>query len=165
LDGDGSEGANELWINQGGAQGGTIGMFTQSTVGDLALDPAPTVSLALGDLDGDGDLDLGLRRLCPFVPFASWRSICTKRHAPSLASLAPAPGCILRDAHAYPMTAAPSSLLSLYLSLRSGGHPSRSRPDVFERWNRRFLESEQPGLCGFRGRDRQLPSPKHFLGF
>ncbi len=46
--------ANRVWINQGGAQGGTPGTFSDSgqTVGDHL-----SHAVSLGDLDGDGDLD------------------------------------------------------------------------------------------------------------
>ena len=46
--------ANEIWINQGGAQSGTPGVFTDS---GQRLGDRPTVSVRLGDVDGDGDLD------------------------------------------------------------------------------------------------------------
>ena len=46
--------ANEIWINQGGAQSGTPGVFTDS---GQRLGDGATVSVSLGDLDGDGDLD------------------------------------------------------------------------------------------------------------
>ena len=44
---------NTLWINQGGAQGGTEGFFSAAGM----LGTAQAGSVALGDLDGDGDPD------------------------------------------------------------------------------------------------------------
>ena len=62
LDGDGdldafvaNAGENHVWINQGGIQGGSPGIFS-----DLGqpLDESYTESAALGDVDGDSDLDV-----------------------------------------------------------------------------------------------------------
>ena len=51
---------NEVWINQGGAQGGTPGVFADSgqRLGSFSYD-----GVALGDLDGDGDLDAFVTRV------------------------------------------------------------------------------------------------------
>jgi hypothetical protein len=60
LDGDGDldafvaeAGANSVWLNQGGAQGGAAGVFSEAG----SLGSAFSEGVALGDLDGDGDLD------------------------------------------------------------------------------------------------------------
>lgn len=60
LDGDGdldawvgNAGDDEVWVNQGGSQGGTSGTFV---VGAVVADGS-TQDVALGDLDGDSDLD------------------------------------------------------------------------------------------------------------
>jgi len=62
LDGDGDldawvanyNGPNRVWINQGGIQGGAAGNFADSS---QALGNSDSIDVALGDLDGDGDLD------------------------------------------------------------------------------------------------------------
>lgn len=62
LDGDGDLDAilvpsgddNEIWLNNGGIQEGTIGTFSDS---GQRLPGPPDNGVALGDLDGDGDLD------------------------------------------------------------------------------------------------------------
>ena len=46
---------NKIYINQGGAQGGMAGQFQAS--GQLLGGTSNSQSVALGDLDGDGDLD------------------------------------------------------------------------------------------------------------
>ena len=60
VDGDGdldayvaNSGANVVWVNQGGVQAGTEGVF----VAGPGLGSANSVGVALGDVDGDGDLD------------------------------------------------------------------------------------------------------------
>jgi uncharacterized repeat protein (TIGR01451 family) len=63
LDGDGdldvfvanpSSQPNGVWLNQGGAQGGTSGVFEDS---DQRLGALSSRGVALGDVNGDGDLD------------------------------------------------------------------------------------------------------------
>ena len=46
--------ANRVWINQGGDQGGTPGIYADS---GQALGSSNSIGAALGDLDGDGDVD------------------------------------------------------------------------------------------------------------
>ena len=45
---------NKVWLNQGGAQGGTPGVFVDS---GQNLGSSKSYGVRLGDLDGDGDLD------------------------------------------------------------------------------------------------------------
>jgi hypothetical protein len=61
LDGDGDldafiadNGPNQVYLNDGGIQGGSPGSFTDS---GQSFTAAPNTSVSLGDLDGDGDLD------------------------------------------------------------------------------------------------------------
>jgi len=49
---------NALYINQGGAQGGTVGDLVNTPGGDLTSDGLDTFGHALGDLEKDGDLDV-----------------------------------------------------------------------------------------------------------
>ena len=46
---------NEVWLNQGGNQGGVLGTFANS---GQALDTSATYAVALADVDSDADLDL-----------------------------------------------------------------------------------------------------------
>jgi hypothetical protein len=46
--------ANKVWLNDGGAQGGTLGIFSDS---GQSLGSSNSVGVALGDINGDDDLD------------------------------------------------------------------------------------------------------------
>lgn len=52
--------SHQVWINQGGAQGGTPGVFQRN--GHTFNDPAST-NVVLADVDGDNDLDAYITRL------------------------------------------------------------------------------------------------------
>lgn len=49
---------NRLWINQGGAQGGQIGVFVDETAARMPLVLDTSRDIEFADIDGDGDLDL-----------------------------------------------------------------------------------------------------------
>lgn len=49
---------NWLYINQGGAQNGTIGRFARHLTGDAVTDGDSSYGVAVADVDGDGDQDL-----------------------------------------------------------------------------------------------------------
>ena len=62
FDGDGDldaffayQGANRMWVNRGGAQGGQVGTFDP---GAQAFGGGDTRDIELADMDGDGDLDI-----------------------------------------------------------------------------------------------------------
>jgi hypothetical protein len=61
--------AIRLHINQGGDQGGVQGTFVS---GDLPLDDRRAISLAVGDLDGDADPDLFAGLGSPAPPSRPW---------------------------------------------------------------------------------------------
>jgi hypothetical protein len=49
---------NRLWVNQGGAQGGTIGFFEDETAAQCPNVADQSRDVEFADFDGDGDLDL-----------------------------------------------------------------------------------------------------------
>ena len=49
-----NRGANRVWLNAGGAQGGTAGEYVDS---GQSLGTSDSLGVSLGDVDGDGDLD------------------------------------------------------------------------------------------------------------
>ncbi|MEX1024531.1 MAG: VCBS repeat-containing protein [Planctomycetota bacterium] len=56
--GDGGNDQNRLWINQGGAQGGTLGMFLDRTTTMMPSLLDDSRDAEFGDFDNDGDIDL-----------------------------------------------------------------------------------------------------------
>ena len=65
--GDFDQDQNRIWINQGGAQGGTVGTFLDetSTRFPSLLDQSRDIEFA--DIDGDGDLDLYISNTASIV--------------------------------------------------------------------------------------------------
>jgi hypothetical protein len=49
---------NRLWLNQGGAQGGVLGMFSDVTAARMPLVSDDSRDVEFADIDADGDLDL-----------------------------------------------------------------------------------------------------------
>ena len=56
--GDAGNDQNRIWINQGGAQGGTVGTFTDRTTVQFPAISDTSRDIEFVDFDGDGDLDL-----------------------------------------------------------------------------------------------------------
>ncbi|MCZ6596126.1 MAG: VCBS repeat-containing protein, partial [Planctomycetota bacterium] len=56
--GDAGNDQNRLWINQGGAQGGTLGQFTDETAAQFPVFLDDSRDIEFADIDGDADLDL-----------------------------------------------------------------------------------------------------------
>jgi hypothetical protein len=56
--GDNGNAQNHLWINQGGAQGGTIGVFTNVTATQFPVVSDDSRDVEFVDFDNDGDVDL-----------------------------------------------------------------------------------------------------------
>src|SRR6187200_1472612 len=48
---------NQLWINQGNLQAGTVGSFLDETLLRLPLGADPSRDIEFADIDGDGDHD------------------------------------------------------------------------------------------------------------
>ena len=56
--GNGNGGQSRLWVNSGGLQGGTAGVFSDETSVRFPSALEATRELDFADLDGDGDLDV-----------------------------------------------------------------------------------------------------------
>jgi hypothetical protein len=55
--GDQGNDQNRIWINQGGLQGGTLGVFLDETATRFPAVSDASRDIEFADLDGDGDLD------------------------------------------------------------------------------------------------------------
>ncbi len=51
---------NRVWVNQGGAQGGTIGVFLDRTTVQFPAIPDASYDIEFGDYDSDGDPDIAV---------------------------------------------------------------------------------------------------------
>ncbi|HKX46441.1 MAG TPA: VCBS repeat-containing protein, partial [Planctomycetota bacterium] len=58
--GDTGNSQNQLWINQGGAQGGVLGVFADATAAQLPVLSDASRDIEFADIDGDGDEDLAI---------------------------------------------------------------------------------------------------------
>ncbi|HKX45677.1 MAG TPA: VCBS repeat-containing protein, partial [Planctomycetota bacterium] len=56
--GDSGSGQNQLWINQGGAQGGVLGVFADATAARFPTVSESSRDIEFADIDGDGDQDV-----------------------------------------------------------------------------------------------------------
>src|SRR5688500_15654197 len=59
---------NRIWINQGGAQGGTLGVFTDATATLLPAILDASRDIEFADIDDDGDLDLYVSNTAELSP-------------------------------------------------------------------------------------------------
>ncbi len=56
--GDDADDRNRIWINQGGAQGGTLGVFSDETMARFPMIQDRSRDIEFADIDQDGDLDI-----------------------------------------------------------------------------------------------------------